>query len=91
MKTAQEVIDMLGSPAKAARFFSVTAPSVAEWIESGYIPEGRLIKFAARLEVETNGQFSRTDCWPNEYRLYWPELPVTQVNNAQAATKNVAS
>jgi hypothetical protein len=91
MKSAREIVDMLGTAAKAARFFNVKPPSVQDWLEMGYIPEDRLIRYAARLEVETCGAFKRVEIWPDTYAVYWPELPPAQQNIAQPATETVAN
>lgn len=56
-------------------------PSVHGWLKTG-IPEGRLIELAARIEVNTNGAFSRQSQWPTKYQLIWPELAVKEGNQS---------
>lgn len=80
-KTATAIVQALGGTNKAARFFGVRPPSVSNWLEKDVIPDERLIPFAARLEKETAGQFSRIQYWPEQAEQIWPDLGA---GNAQA-------
>ena len=71
------IIKSLGGITKVARELGLSVPSVHGWLKTG-IPEGRLIELAARIEVNTNGAFSRQSQWPTKYQLIWPELANTQ-------------
>lgn len=88
--TPSEIIALLGGLNAASRFFGVKPPSVSGWLESEAIPEGRLIKKAAELELAIpDGKFSRRAQWPDEYRAIWPELdgpPVPPTSAADAGS-----
>jgi DNA-binding transcriptional regulator YdaS (Cro superfamily) len=71
--TSNQIIKSLGGCAKVANILDMRAPSVHAWLKNG-IPEGRLIELAARIEVATDGAFSRKAYWPTKYRVIWPEL-----------------
>jgi hypothetical protein len=73
----REIINGLGGFAQVGRMLGLKTPSVHGWLKTG-IPEGRLIELAARIEVNTNGAFSRQSQWPTKYQLIWPELANTQ-------------
>lgn len=73
-RSVQEIIEALSGVNATARFFGVQPPSVTGWLEKGCVPRGRLVEAAARLEVHTNGWFSRKTQWPDTYQAIWPEL-----------------
>ncbi len=71
--TPQQIINSLGGCTKVAHTLGIQPPSVHYWVKTS-IPEGRLIELAARIEVSTNGAFSRKTHWPEKFHLIWPEL-----------------
>jgi DNA-binding transcriptional regulator YdaS (Cro superfamily) len=77
----RQIIQSLGGYTNVARMLGITTPSVHAWLKCG-IPEGRLIELAARLEVSTNGAFSRKKQWPQTYRVIWPELALSERNQS---------
>mgnify|MGYP000470406048 CR=1 FL=1 len=94
MLKAPEIIALLGGPHAAGRFFGVKPPSVMGWIESGVIPEGRLLKRAGALERLHPGVFSRRDQWPGEFAEIWPEMaaaPAAAVGGATQVTAGEAA
>lgn len=87
--TTTEIVTLLGGPTAAGRFFRVRPPSVAGWLKSGVIPEGRLLRRAAQLEAVKPGGFRRCDQWPDDYLEIWPELaavPDGVVDGAEQVT-----
>ena len=83
--THEQIIQSLGGCTKVAKILGIQPPSVYYWLKTG-IPEGRLIELAARIEVNTNGAFSRQSQWPTKYQLIWPELANTQQPIKQEVT-----
>jgi DNA-binding transcriptional regulator YdaS (Cro superfamily) len=79
--STQEILDSLGGCTKVAKTLGIQPPSVYHWLKTG-IPDGRLIELAARLEVSTNGAFSRKKQWPQTYRVIWPELALSERNQS---------
>lgn len=91
MLKAPEIITLLGGPHAAGRFFGVKPPSVMGWIGSGVIPEGRLLKRAAKIEQLHPGAFSRREQWPDEYLDIWPEMAAAPCGGPAAAVQVPAS
>jgi hypothetical protein len=87
---ASEIIRALDGVTAVARMLKIKPPSVQGWLKSG-IPDGRLIELAARIEVKSNGRFTRRSQWPDDYEFIWPELAQAPDNKAQAAIKTVAA
>ena len=87
---ASEIINVLDGATAVARSLKIKPPSVQGWIKSG-IPDGRLIELAARIEIKSNGRFTRRGQWPDTFALIWPELSQAPVIPAQAAINSVVS
>lgn len=74
MRTAKELIEILGGSTSVARILGIKEPSVFEWKKNNSIPEGRLIRLAPFIEKKTNSKISRKNLFPKNYHEIWPEL-----------------
>lgn len=78
MRTAKELIKVLGGASSVARILGIKEPSVFEWKKNNSIPEGRLIRLAPILEKKTNNEINRKNLFPDNYHEIWPELSETE-------------
>jgi DNA-binding transcriptional regulator YdaS (Cro superfamily) len=74
-----EVIDLLGGTNKVAQLLGVTAPSISQWRSRHHIPEGQLVRMAARVERVSEGRITRRALFPDEWERIWPELALLPV------------
>lgn len=74
-----EVINLLGGTGKVAQFLGVTAASISQWRSRHHIPEGQLMRIAARVERVSEGRISRRALFPDEWERIWPELAMLPV------------
>lgn len=74
MKSAAEIVKILGGVNATARFFGLRPPSITEWVKGGVVPDERLIPKAALIEVISKGEFTRAAQFPGRYLEIWPEL-----------------
>lgn len=72
MRTAQEVVDLLGGTYATARILGIKPPSVSGWLSAGRIPDDKKIRLAVVLEQR--GLASRKEFFPEDWRDIWPEL-----------------
>ena len=75
-----EVIDLLGGTNKVAHLLGVTAASISQWRSRLRIPEGQLVRIAARVERVSEGRISRRALFPDEWERIWPELALLPVS-----------
>lgn len=74
-RTAQEIVEKLGGPTKAARYFGgLKAPSASHWLDVSRIPDDRLIEYGARLEADFPGWFSRAEQFGARASEIWPDI-----------------
>ena len=60
-----------GRQAALARAIGAHAPDVSRWAEGRRpIP----VSYGAAIELATEGQVTRQEMFPNEWRRIWPEL-----------------
>lgn len=74
MKTAKELIEILGGAPAVARMLGIKNPSVYEWKERNRIPDDKLIRLAPSIERLTNSKITRKDLRPGDWSEIWPEL-----------------
>ena len=69
----QQIIDLLGGPAKVAKLCKTSTQAVCQW-RDGDIPVSRLVFLGALIEKQSHGLVSRKDLFPNNWQMIWPEL-----------------
>lgn len=74
MKTAGELIEILGGASAVAKKLGIKNPSVYEWKENNKIPDDKLIRLAPQIEKITKNKVTRKDLRPNDWHEIWPEL-----------------
>lgn len=67
------VVAFFGSQVALARGIGVTQQAVSYWLKSGQIPPTH----CAKVEVLSNGRFTRKELCPNGWQSIWPELAAT--------------
>jgi len=74
MFDANTMIDLLGGTNKVAKLVGQSPASVSIWRGKEVIPEGHLIRLAARIESASGGAISRRELFPDDWERIWPEL-----------------